>query len=156
MFRSFSYILFKTETNHLDIRKLLVEFIGLNCSLFRSYCHPLSVKDHIDKMKNNYVWGTHAEVFALALYFSIPVFVAMERSNHEYYWAKYGMSQTPSVIFPTDFHATLPNDLGHVEICHVNRNHYDVVINAVDSSLPKTVPYNGTASSSAVNSIIID
>ncbi len=61
------------------------------------------------------------------------------------------MSQTPSVIFPTDFHATLPNDLGHVEIYHENRNHYDVV-----SSLPKTVPYNGTASSSAVNSIIID
>ncbi len=93
------YLVMETETNHLDIRKLLVEFIGLNCSLFRSYCHPLSVKDHIDKMKNNYVWGTHAEVFALALYFSIPVFVAMERSNREYYWAKYGMSQTPSVIF---------------------------------------------------------
>ncbi len=59
--------------------------------------------------RNNYVWGTHAEVFALALYFSIPVSVAMERSNREYYWAKYGMSQTPceNLIFPTDFHATL-------------------------------------------------
>ncbi len=66
-------------------------------------------EDHIDKMRNNYVWGTRVEVFALALYFSIPVSVVMERNNREYYWAKYGMSQTPrgNLIFPTDFHATL-------------------------------------------------
>ncbi len=71
---------------HLDIRKLLVEFIGLNCSLFRA-SHSLSMK--VTLTRNNYVWGTHAEVFAPALYFSIPVSVAMERSNREYYWAKY-------------------------------------------------------------------
>ncbi len=43
-------------------------------------------EDHIDKMRNNYVWGTLVEVFALVLYFSIPVSVVMERSNREYYW----------------------------------------------------------------------
>ncbi len=70
---------------------------------------------------------------------TLSVFVAMERSNREYYWAKYGMSQTPceNLIFPTNFHATLPNDLDHAEICHVDRNHYDVVISAVDSSSSK-------------------
>ncbi len=35
-------------------------------------------EDHIDKMRNNYVWGTRAEVFALALYFSIPMSVWRE------------------------------------------------------------------------------
>ncbi len=43
-------------------------------------------EDHIDKMRNNYVWGTRVEVFALALYFFIPVPVVIERSNREYYW----------------------------------------------------------------------
>ncbi len=62
-------------------------------------------KDYIDKMRNNYVWGTRAEVFALSLYFSIPVSVVMERSNREYYWAKYGMSRTPreNLIFQLIF-----------------------------------------------------
>ncbi len=87
---------------HLDIHKLLVEFIGLNCSLFE-LMSSIIYEDHIDKM------GTRAEVFALGLYFSIPVSAVMERSNHEYYWAKYGMSQTPreNLIFTTDFHATI-------------------------------------------------
>ncbi len=134
-----------------------MEFIGLNCSLFRSYCHSLSVKDHIDKMKNNYVWGTHAEVYLHWLsIFPFLCLLLWREVIANIIGRSMACHKTPSVIFPTDFHATLPNDLGHVEICHVNRNHYDVVINAVDSSLPKTVPYNGTASSSAVNSIIID
>ncbi len=113
-------------------------------------------EDHIDKMRNNYVWGTRVEVFALApLYFSIPVSVVMERSNREYYWAKYGMSQTPceNLISTTDFHATLMIWIMYRNMSCEQKS-YDVVINAVDSSLPKTVPYNSTASSShAVNSI---
>ena len=157
LFRSFSFILFQKESKHFDIRKLLVQFITLNPSHFQSYCFPLIVKAHTDKMKDNHVWGTHVEIFAFSLYFVIPVFVAMDKGINKYYWAKYCKSPTQdaNLVFPADSRITFPTDISHIEICHVNNNHYDVVINA-DGSIPKTPPYSGTASSSlAMDSIII-
>ncbi len=77
LFRSFSFILFEVESKHFDIRKLLVQFVSLNPSHFQPYCFPSTVEAHTDKMKNNHVWGTHVDIFALSLCFAIPVFVAI-------------------------------------------------------------------------------
>ena len=65
----------------------------------------------------------------------------MDKGNNKYYWAKYCKSPTQdaNLVFPADSLITFPTDISHIEICHVNNNHYDVVINA-DGSIPKTPP----------------
>ncbi len=60
-----------------------------------------------------------------------------------------------NLVFPVDPHFTLTTDKSHIEICHIYNNHYDAVLND-DGSIPKTLPYSGTTSSSlAVDSIVI-
>ncbi len=132
---------------HLDIRKLLVEFIGLNCSLFRAYVIHYLWRSHWQEI---IMFGGHMQKYLHRL--SIFPFLCL------LLWREVIANIIGRSIFNFfNWFSCHSNDLDHVEICHVNRNHYDVVINAVDSSLPKTVPYNSTASSSqAVNSIIND
>ena len=43
--------------------------------------------------------------------------------------------------------AGLPAEIQHLEICHVSRCHYDVVL-TVDGQLPITAPYSADRSTS--------
>ena len=106
-------------------------------------------------MSSNYVWGSHVEIFALSLYFGMPLFIALDKGHRQYYWAKYDMSpkQGDKLLFPSGNKITLPAGLSHIELCHVNNCHYDVPL-TIDGSLPKIPPYNSDASSSLTATII--
>ena len=82
-------MLYKTEDKHQYIREAVVEVISLNDNSFRSYCLPDTVTEHVEKMRNNYIWGTHAEIFAFSVLVFRPVFVATEKHHRTYYWAKH-------------------------------------------------------------------
>ncbi len=96
------------------------------------------------------------EIFALSLYFSMPVFVVRDKGHHNYYWAKMSSSsQAADLIFPSDCQLKLTSDIDHFEICHMNSNHYDILI-CTDGSLPKERPYQNNASTSlAAYSIVV-
>lgn len=61
----------QTEARHFEIRKELVQFTVLNGSYFSVFCNPLTVVMHTQKVINNFVWGSHVEIFALSLYLGI-------------------------------------------------------------------------------------
>ncbi len=147
LFRSISFILFGTEANHTQVRSVLVKFVEMNNSYFKPYCFPSTVKSHTNKMKNNCVWGTHVEIFALSMYFNKPVFVILDKGYSNYYWAKMFLSQKPDLSFPTDCQLNTQVDINHFELCHVNNNHYDISL-CTDGSLPREPPYQSSASSS--------
>ena len=148
LFRCLSYIIYGNEEKHLDIRLLLIEFMFLNQTSFTSHCHPSSVPEHISKMKHNFVWGTHAEILAMALCFKKPVFVALQKSNGgQYYWAKFSCNTEEQFNLPAkveEIITVLPVELKHFEICLVNDNHYNVIVSY--NSLPTQVPFTGDSS----------
>ena len=57
----------KDVTKKENIRTTLVDFILKNQPKFDTYCHPSTVVDHVSRMRQNGEWGTHAELFAVAL-----------------------------------------------------------------------------------------
>ena len=147
LFRSFSYIIFGTQSKHVQVQMMLVDLMAQNASYFHCYCHPSSVEEHTKRMRNNFTWGTHAEIFAMALYSQKPVFTAMENGLHDkYYWAQYKCNKKANteLVLPSSKIA-LPANLSHFEICHVNGNHYDVVLTA-EQSISCTPPYVGESS----------
>ncbi len=135
----------------MDVRSLLFQFVTLNQACFQAYCLPLRVEEHTRRMSQNYVWGTHVEIFSLSLYSGKPVFTAVNKGQ-EYYWAKY-MGPSQPLVYPSH-QIKLPADLDHFEICHVNNCHYEVCLTDDGGTIPNTPPYIGNASTLAV--IIID
>ncbi len=127
----------------------------LNPTYFNSYCHPLTVEEHTRKMRNNFVWGTHAEIFSLSLCFRKPVFVGLNKKGHMYYWAKYMCLEEDDkqVVFPPN-EIELQSGLHHFEICHVNNCHYDVSLTAA-GSIPHIPPYIDDKSTSAADTVCI-
>ncbi len=83
LFRSFSFILYSTEEKCRYIREAVVEVISLNEECFKSYCLPETVAQHVEKMRNDTVWGTHAEIFAFSVLVFRPVFVATEKHKSD-------------------------------------------------------------------------
>jgi len=57
LFRSFSFILYSTEEKYQYICEAVVEVISLNEECFKSYCLPETVVQHVEKMRNDTVWG---------------------------------------------------------------------------------------------------
>ena len=92
----------QTESIHFEILTELVQFTVLNQSYFPAFCNPLTVEMHTQKMINNFVWGSHVEIYAISLYLGIPVFVALDRGTGEFYWAKYELSERTDekLLFP--------------------------------------------------------
>ena len=153
LFRCLSLMLFGTQDRHFDVRTILVKFIALNPSYFSAYCHPSTVKCHVNRMANYSEWGTHTEIFAASLYLKHPIFVAVCKNSvqHEYYWAKYQCLPTPGndVVFPDQSYGQLPQGIKHsVELCHVMDNHYDCVVLISDKSFSLIPPYIGDLSTS--------
>lgn len=151
LFRSFSYLMYNSQDSHLDVRVQLVEFILLNPSYFQNYCSSLTVAAHARRMRNIFVWGTHVEIYAMSLYLGVSVFVAMNKGNGQYYWANYKLPQKENekLLFPAEIKCSisLPVNIQHIELCHVNDCHYDVPVLA-DGSLSVCPPYVGDASTS--------
>jgi len=138
----------------MDIRAALVQFMVLNPDIFEPYCYPLSVEAHTQKMRSHSIWGTHAEIVALSLYLGKPVFVALDKGNGKFYWAKYMAHHNTTLMFPLKSCFEYQVDLDHVELCHVNNNHYDVPVSS-DGSIPHVPPYQGDVSTSSADPIIV-
>ena len=155
LFRSFSFILFNTEDKHPYLRQAIVEVITLNEDCFKSYCLPNTVLEHAKKMKNNYVWGTQAEIFALSVLVFRPIFVATVKRDLTYYWANHMCSHSSQFKFTPlkDLHENLEK-LSHLEICNVGGVHYDVALTK-DGQFPTTPPFNEDRSTSVDNPVII-
>ena len=101
-------------------------------------------------MQNNFVCGTHAEIFSMSLCIGKPVFVAVK--SNKYYWAKYVCKRKDQMIsLSCTPHLELPLGLNHMEIGHLNNNHYEVIL-TTDKSLPRIPPFAGDVIvSSSVN-----
>ncbi len=136
------------------VRSALTKFIELNSSYFTEYCHPTSVKYHVDRMSNCHEWGTHTEIFATSLYLKIPVFVALCKiCKDNYYWAKYQCPPRDDdvVLLPDHVMVQLPQGcIKHIELCHVTNNHYDCIVMSANKSFSQDPPYIGSSSSSIV------
>ena len=117
---------------------------------------PNSVSEHAEKMKNNYVWGTQAEIFAISVLVFRPVFVATVKRDLTYYWAKQMCSHSSEFKFTPleDLHENLEK-LSHLEIFNVGGVHYDVSLTK-DGQLPRSTPYNEDWSTSAGIPVVIN
>ena len=95
-------------------------------------------------MRQNGEWGTHAELFAVALYFKKPVYTAIQKQDLTY-WAKYSsdhaneeqLTYSAPVI-------SLPPGVNHFEICLCN-SHYDAILSD-NHQLPCNPPYTSDTS----------
>ena len=65
LFRSLSMIICGSEDNHLFIHRMLVTFCTYNKELFQRFCHPIPIKDHINGMRLDRIWGTDLEIHVL-------------------------------------------------------------------------------------------
>ena len=119
LFRCFSYILlFGDEEKHALIRAYIVEIIALNVAVFSIYCHPTSVDQHVSIMKNNCVWGTHVEIYAMSAASMLSIYTAVQKSSEDinsYYWAQYRLSNVDIIH---------PNDCSDIMSAAKNINHY--------------------------------
>ena len=128
LFRALSYLLCGQEDHHQQIRHTLVDFTTTNSSIFSKYCTLDSFEEHTSRMKYETVWGTDLELRAASSYFQIPIYVCTQRSK-THYWECY--RPLPALIpLKEYFFSDMPQTkaLDHLEICHRNRCHYDVVI----------------------------
>ena len=85
LFRCLSSVFFGVQDRHFEVRKFLVSFIKQNPSDFTSYCLPLTVQDHTNRMAKEFIWGTHVEIFAASLFLNTPIFVAVCKADHQTY-----------------------------------------------------------------------
>lgn len=107
-----------------------MDFIILNRDIFCKYCKEHTLEEHVAHMKYDAIWGTDIEIRAAASYLQRPIYVCTQRSQSlEYYWDHFAALTTrmpaSGDYFENIYHSRpLPS---HLEICHSNRSHYDVV-----------------------------
>ena len=108
---------------------MLVDFTTTNHDTFSKYCTLNTLEEHTARMKYETVWGTDLELRAAASYLQIPIYVSTQRSKTmEYYWECY--KPLLALVPPKEhFFSDIPQTkaLHHLEICHRDRCHYDVV-----------------------------
>ena len=79
-------------------------------------------------------WGIQVELQATASIAQVPIYVLIkESSDSEYHWILYKPHSTTSLKFPDELpmknlYFLFDGILGHLELCHTNRNHYDCVL----------------------------
>ena len=75
MFRSLAHIVYGTEHAHLQMRKLLVEFVKSNRQMFEPLVTRETFDKHIEWMTCARLWGSHIELWAAASLFEMQVFI---------------------------------------------------------------------------------
>ncbi|XP_020897308.2 uncharacterized protein LOC110236158 [Exaiptasia diaphana] len=119
LFRALSYAITGRQSYHRDIRSKVVHHMKtiehdlkphLNCSV-----------DHYlenSRMNTDGTWGTDIEIFAAASYLSTDIYV-YTNVNNAYRWHLFSLNM---------LNGSSPENKGAIYIEHVNRVHYDVVI----------------------------
>ena len=77
MFRTFSYAFLNREEHHFHLRSHIVRTINLNQKVFSEYLMPINkptIKEQVEHMLRDHVWGTHLELKAAAKYLSIAAY----------------------------------------------------------------------------------
>ena len=80
-------------------------------------------------MRYERVWGTDLEI---KVYFNLPIYVTEEwyHGTLTYYWECFQpvLSDSLQSLAQPYFETPLINALGHLELCHSDRCHYDTVV----------------------------
>ena len=148
-FRALSYILNGTEDHHISVRATLVLFSELNAQCFEKYCTSGSFKEHLQCMKHETVFATQMEAHVAASCFQRTLYIYTQRSgNGEYYWERFDpLPPLTLQSLPNEYRIDLHPFMVHMELCHINRCHYDVITALSGEPCPypphrlTTVPY---------------
>ena len=132
LFRTLSYLILGTEDCHQQVRLTLIDYTTCNPEAFAKFCTPLcTLEEHTARMRYETVWGTDLEIKVAATYFQLPIYVCTQRSGTlTYYWECFQPlhSNTLQSLAQPYFETPLINALGHLELCHSDRCHYDTVV----------------------------
>jgi len=91
-------------------------------------------------MKYDTVFGTYLELHAAASYLQLPIYVCTQRSGSlKYYWDNISPPPNIDLVPPSKKFVTCVPQVGHFELCHSNRCHYDT-IEMLDGSRPSLPP----------------
>ena len=120
-FRALSYI-----TAMLQFR-LVSHYSNVDC--FKKYCTSSEVMDHIRCMKHEAVFATQMEAHAAASCTQRTVYIYTQKNgNGEYYWEKFDPLPPHTLkLLPVEYRILLHPFMIHLELCHINSCHYDVV-----------------------------
>ena len=141
LFRALSQLLFGTEELHPQIRDTLVQVTKANPDLFRKYCFPRELADHLKLMEYQREWGTQLEIHVAATILQMPIYVCTQKSKTmEYFWEVFNPRPNSSLRYTADIMTmTKPIGYHHLELCHSGRCHYDIITMA-DTTQPFEPP----------------
>ena len=85
MFRSLSHQIYGSEEEHQSIRLTLQQELEENLDTYEEFWIQtgVSLPLHIQRLKNQGVWGTHVELLAASDYYQIPVCIYTVRGLSE-------------------------------------------------------------------------
>ena len=158
MFRSLSHQIYGTEDEHQSIRLTLQQVLEENLDTYEKFWIQTDVSFplHVQKLKNQGVWGTHVELLAASDYYQIPVCIYTVRGLSENLTCTWHMfnSQPSRCSLSTSLHANLPLPFtqDHIELAH-STDHYDSVVPCTGDQPPLPLPHIITKES---DSILLD
>ena len=128
-FRALSYTIYGTEDRHSSVRASIALFSEINVECFKKYCTTPKVMEHIRCMKHEAVFATQMEAHATASCIQRTVYIFTQKSgNGEYYWEKFDPLPSHTLkLLPVEYRILLHPFMVHLDLCHVNNCHYDVV-----------------------------
>ena len=85
LFHALSTIICNNENSHQHIRRLLVAFSRHNKEHLKAFCHPVPIKEHINGMEKDRVWGTDLEIHAAAALWQVKIYVCVSDSTTSSY-----------------------------------------------------------------------
>ncbi len=125
-FRALSYIIHKTEDHHASVRATPVLFTELNTKCFEQYCTT--------DMQCEGSYPAHEGVgytirSIIMLFMKNSVYIYSQRSgNGERYWQKINPLPPHTLTsLPTEYKIELHPFMTHLQLCHINWCHYDVI-----------------------------
>ena len=147
MFRTFSYAFLNREEHHFHLRSHIVRTINLNQKVFSEYLMPINkptIKEQVEHMLRDHVWGTHLEVKAAATLFQIPIYCCTQQSlQHDvpFTWSvvqpiPLNLAKLPYII---DEVAQEKEEISHIELFHHN-GHYDAIVSLENGKLCTEAP----------------
>ena len=154
MFRSLSHQIYGTEDEHQNIR-LILQVLEKNLEMYEKFWiqADVSFSVHVQRLKNQGVWGTHVELLAATNYYQIPVCICTAHGssrNPTYTWHRF--NSQPSRYSPSTFlyaNLPLPFTQDHIELAH-STDHYDSVVPCTGAQTPLSLPYIITKESDTV------
>ena len=130
LFRSFSKELFGDEKHHIHLRKIIMEFISINPDTFKQFLSNNSenIIEHCKTINNLGTFGTQVEIYAFSYFLNLPIYVySMVGLASSWRWLHYRPKNT---LKYNPLYSNLPlppPDNYHIELCHINGNHFDRV-----------------------------